>query len=173
MQCFTEYTRQVVTFTCHPNHKNEGPWYDYGMFAWEQESTTKSGKPKHKGTHDWNKEVFEVPVTTEEFNRTNNVTLIPGKIMSFVSDHKGDMFAIVHLCLENSVKISVLTYRWQLEYAGDKPVPASYKPYNCAVNAQNLTPIYCAVSVDTLQKHCLMLPYQEMGKSRFLMQVVD
>ena len=69
--------------------------------------------------------------------------------------------------------MSVLTYRWQLEYLKDKPVTASYKPHECGIDASKLTPVYCAVSVDTLQKHCLMIPYDTNEKSRFLMQVVD
>ena len=69
--------------------------------------------------------------------------------------------------------MSVLTYRWQLEYKNDAPVLARYKPHECLVDTSQLTPIYRAVSVDTLQKHCLMIPYCGMNKSRFLKQVID
>src|SRR6476620_687685 len=35
VQGLTEYTRQGITFRCHPNYRNEGPWYVYAMVAWE------------------------------------------------------------------------------------------------------------------------------------------
>ena len=35
VQGLTEYTRQGITFRCHPNYRNEGLWYDYAMFAWK------------------------------------------------------------------------------------------------------------------------------------------
>src|SRR6478735_153862 len=99
--------------------------------------------------------------------------LIPAKIQCFIEDHNGNLFAIIHSCLENCSKMSVLTYRWQLEFTKDKPVAASFKPHECAIDTSKLTPIYRSVSVDTLQKHCLMIPYDATGQGRFLMQVVD
>src|SRR5688572_20730554 len=53
--CFTEYTRQEITFRCHPNYKNKEPWYDYGLFAWGQKAAIKSSKAEHRGATDWNK----------------------------------------------------------------------------------------------------------------------
>lgn len=69
--------------------------------------------------------------------------------------------------------MSVLTYQWQLEYEEDKPMSTKLSPYECSVDASKLTPVYHGVSVDTLQKHCLMILYLGMDKSRILMQVID
>jgi hypothetical protein len=173
VQGFTEYTRQGVTFRCHPNYRNEGPWYDYAMFAWEQPLSSKISKSSSKGKTDWNKEVLHQPVITENSIPTNDVLLIPAKILCFVEDHNKNMHAIIHSCLENSSKMSVLTYRWQLEYLQDQPVSASFKPHECDIDTTKLTPVYRSVSVDTLQKHCLMMPYLGRCKSRFLMHIVD
>ena len=74
---------------------------------------------------------------------------------------------------EDKEKMSVLTYRWQLEYEGDNVIKQNIHPSECLIDATKLTPIFHAVSVDTLQKHCLMLPYDNKKKSCFLMQVID
>ena len=168
----TEYTRQQIIFRCHPNYRNEGLWYDYAMFAWEQPTNPKYINSGAKAKPDWNKEVLYQGVTTESSLLTNDVILIPAKIHCFVEDQHGQLFAIIHSCLENSSKMSVLTYRWQLEFVKDKPVTASFKPHDCRIDTTELTPVYWSVSVDTLQKHCLMIPYKSDAKSRFMMQVV-
>ena len=173
IQGFTEYTRQHLTFRCHPNYRNEGQWYDYAMVAWEQPLNSNKAKSSRKSQPDWNKEVLHQPVVTKNKLLTCDVLLIPAKILCFVEDHNGKMLAIIHLCLNNYSKMSVLTYRWQLEYSNYKQVSASFKPHECKIDASMLNPVYCSVSVDTLQKHCLMIPYKEMSKSCFLMQVVD
>ena len=173
VQGFTEYTRQGVIFRCHPNYRNEGPWSDYAMFAWEQPLNTKIAKSRGKGNIDWNKEVLHQPVANENSIPINEVSFIPAKILCFVEDHNKNMHAIIHSCLDNCSKMSVLTYRWQLEYLNDQPVSASFRPHNCDIDATMLTPVYCSVSVDTLQKHCLMMPYNGLGTSHFLMQIVD
>ena len=154
----TEYTRQWIIFRCHPNYRNEGAWYDYAMFAWEQPTNSKNTKTNAKAQIDWNKEVLHQGVTTENSLITNDVILIPAKIQCFVENQHGKMFAIIHSYLENSSKMSVLTYRWQLEYMKDKPVTASFRPHDCIIDTAKLTPTYWSLSLDTLQKDCLMIP---------------
>ena len=112
------------------------------MFAWEQHSSSKDAKSNSKGQPDWNKELLHQPVATENSLLTNDVMLIPAKIQCFIEDHNGNLFAIIHSCLENYSKMSVLTYRWQLEFEKDKPVTASFKPHECAIDTSKLTPIY-------------------------------
>ena len=112
-------------------------------------------------------------MATAGANTTKDVALIPAKIKCFVKDQNDDMLAIIHSCIENCAKMSVLTYRWQLEYKNDKPVSSRFKPNACSIDASTLTPVYRAVSVDTLQKHCLMIPYNAMSKSCFSMQIID
>ena len=76
VQGFTEYTRQGVIFRCHPIYRNEGPWSDYAMFAWEQPSHTKIAKSRGKGNIDWNKEVLHQPVANENSIPINEVSFI-------------------------------------------------------------------------------------------------
>ena len=73
----TEYTRQKITFRCHPNYRNEGPWYDYALFAWEQPSTGKHAQAKKTSAPDWNKEVLNNPVLTVKESKTSDMSLIP------------------------------------------------------------------------------------------------
>ena len=86
VQGMTEYTRQGITFRCHPNYRSEGPWYDYAMFAWEQPLDSKKAKSSSKGKMDWNKEVHHQPVATQNSDSTNDVILIPAKILCFVEN---------------------------------------------------------------------------------------
>lgn len=110
---------------------------------------------------------------TQERETTSNVMLIPAKLLCIVQDDNGNYFAVIHSCHEHFVKMSVLTYRWQLEYEGVNVVKQMFHPHECIVDASELTPVYHAVSVDTIQQHCLMIPYGDNGKSQFLMQVID
>src|SRR5687768_11468770 len=89
----TEYTRQRIIFRCHANYRNEGPWYNYAMFAWEQPANSKNTKSGGKAKLDWNKEVLHQDVTTESSLLTTDVILIPVKIPCFVEDQHGKMFA--------------------------------------------------------------------------------
>ena len=173
LRCHTEYTRQGITFRCHPNYKNEGSWYDYVLVAWENPSNAKDSKSKTKSQLDTYEEVLEVPVVTHEQETTSNVLLIPAKILCFVQDSNDNYFAVIHSCHDFCAKMSVLTYRWQLEYEGDQVVRQKFHPHEHVVDTSELNPIYWAVSVDTLQKHCLMIPYDSKGQSKFLMQVID
>ena len=122
---------------------------------------------------DCNEDTLDEPVITQEKGKTSNVLLIPAKIVCFVQDSSNKIFAIVHSCHEYCAKMSVLTYRWQLEYEEYTVVRHKIHPKDCLADASELTPIYHAVSVDTIQKHCLMIPYDSKNRSPFLMQVVD
>ena len=81
------------------------------MFAWEQSLSSNDAKSKKKGEPDWNKEVLQQPVATENSLHTSDVQLIPAKILCFVEDYYGNMFALKQSCLDNCSKMSVLTYR--------------------------------------------------------------
>ncbi len=171
--CHTEYSRQDVTFRCHPNYKNEGAWYDYVLVAWDNPNNKKYSTSRRKTSLDCNEEFLDVPVITQEKETSSNVLLIPAKLLCFVQDDNDNYFAVVHLCHEHFVKMSVLTYRWQLEYEETKVATQMFHPHECNVDASELTPIYHAVSVNSIQQHCLMLPYDTKGKSQFMMQVID
>ena len=80
------------------------------------------------------------------------------------------MMAIIHSCLDNKEKSSVLTYKWELEYE-EIQRKTLQKRKKEPDDTSNLTPVYHIVSVDTIQKHCLVMPMH--SPSRYVMQVVD
>ena len=81
------------------------------------------------------------------------------------------MNVIIHSCLDHREKESVLTYKWELEYEEEKKKSLK-STRNCTLDdTSKLSPVYHSVSVDTIQKHCLMIPMHTT--SRFLLQVVD
>ena len=81
------------------------------------------------------------------------------------------MEAIIHSSLSFSQTKSVLTYQWQLEYVKNQKNYKKLSPYDNNDNATLCTPVYHKVSVDTLQKNILMIPYHPNNK--FLMEVID
>ena len=64
-------------------------------------------------------------------------------------------------------KMSVLTYRWQLE----KTLQRQYKQVNAhhdnRICNMELLPIFQKISIDNVQKHCLIVPFEE--NSHFIM----
>ena len=81
------------------------------------------------------------------------------------------MNVTIHSCLGHKEKLSVLNYQWELEYGEDKTNYLKSTPNSTLDDTTKLTPVYHNVSVDTIQKHCLMIPMH--ATSRFLIQVVD
>jgi len=65
----------------------------------------------------------------------------------------------------------VLTYRWQLEYQNIKISRHQNEQYQDIDNSLKLIPVYHKVSIESLQKHCLMIPFET--KSQFWMEVID
>ena len=67
--------------------------------------------------------------------------------------------------------MSVLTYRWQLE----NTIQKQYKQVNAHHDNQicdmDLMPKFHKISIDSIQQHCLILPYEE--NSQFIMQLMN
>lgn len=165
---FTEYTRDNMTFRAHPDYKKEGAWNDHALVAWTV-ATTETNACRLCAEHDDNTpDHVEVPSND---GGTSMAMLIPAKIMCFVEDQHNDRYAIIHSCLQHHKRMSVLTYRWQLEYMQDYKHTAMNAQYLPQDNTIGMTPVYHKVSVDTLHKHCLMLPYDQI--SNFLMEITD
>ena len=139
----------------------------YGMNLTDT-SYAYNAKKAHK---DCGEEQLFVPVMTEEAAEANDTMLIPAKIMCFVRDQNDDLYAVIHSCHEYHIRASVLTYRWQFEYAGEKQAERKLSPFDSKDDISDLKPVYHAVSVEALQKHCLIIPFHK--KSRFVMQVID
>ena len=58
-----------------------------------------------------------------------------------------------------------------MEYENIKETRHSNAQYNVLENSSELTPVYNKVSVDSIQKHCLIVPYKE--NSQFVMEIID
>jgi hypothetical protein len=109
---FTEYHRNNTIFRAHPNYRNEKPWYDYVMLAWEDDSSTQTSDDSSMQDDDSSlatASVLQNSVQLENMNVTKKVNLVPAKIMGFVENDEGSIDAIVHSCHEGSRKLSVLT----------------------------------------------------------------
>ena len=166
IECCTEYCRENVVFRCHPNFRDLGEWYDYALIAWNRPAI------KSKYRNDTIQEHLDEPVMNEDEEETDDVDLVPAKLMCFVTTPDKQMYALIHSCQTRSKKASVLTYQWRLEYEEDsekKDHPS--EPHNMKDDATKWTPSYRSVSVDTLQKHCLMIPCHE--NSKFVLQVIE
>jgi len=163
---YTEYCREGITFRAHPNYRNEGPWYDYVLIAWNQQTAD-----NHTSDNDSMQETLDMPLKTDDHEEIDNIVLIPAKVLCFIKGLNNEISAIVHSCLQSTKKKSVLTYQWQLEYKENQKSTGKCSPYDEDNNASNLTPIYHIVSVNTFQKNVLMIPYH--NKSKFLMEIID
>ena len=163
---FTEYCREKVTFRAHPNYRNEGPWYDYVLIAWNQQNAV-----NQYSDNDSMQETLDMPVKTDDHESTSNAVLIPAKVLCFIKGNDNEIMAIIHSCLQTTKKKSVLTYQWQLEYKENQNSDGKQTPYDDSDNASKLTPIYHIVSVDTFQKNVLMIPNHR--ESQFLMEIID
>ena len=129
-------------------------------------------------------------VELENNANTRTVDLVPAQLLCFVQYEDQPYQALVHSCYSGSTKVSVLTNRWRLEYktgtqdgleqeamenydADDSDYEDDIEPpqYREEDDARMSTPLLRFVSVDIIEKHCLMIPYHK--KSRYLMQVIE
>jgi hypothetical protein len=132
-------------------------------------------------------------------NRTTKyVQRIPAKLLCFLVYPDGTQCIMIHSCGKMSWPESVLTTRWRWEYKEDsntttddedsigdrdsdpegsdgnfdnEDVGRELPQYRDADNSNNLTPLLRIVTVDVLEKHCLMIPYHK--KSKYMMHVID
>ena len=58
-----------------------------------------------------------------------------------------------------------------MEYANVHALKDIQAQYNENGNAFNLQPIYHKVSVESIHKHCLIIPYS--NESHFVMEIID
>ena len=65
----------------------------------------------------------------------------------------------------------VLSYRWQLEYSNVKEIRHKNTQYDDIDSNVALLPVYHKVSIESIQKHCLIIPYE--NKSQFVMEIID
>jgi len=164
----TEYSCNGMKYRADPCYKNEMPWYDWVLIAWN------SPKLNHilLSNHDSCPDYVELPnMHNDNDNTSTFATLIPAQLICIIQEESGEVFAIVHSCLQYRKKISVLTYRWQLEYRNIKICRNSDEHYLEIDKTLELIPVYHKVSIDSIQKHCLMIPFE--SDSQYWMEVIE
>ena len=65
--------------------------------------------------------------------------------------------------------MSVLAYRWQMENTIQKQYKQVNAHHDKCIYDINLKPKYHRISIDSIQQHCLIIPYEE--NSQFIMQI--
>jgi hypothetical protein len=138
--------------------------------------------------------VLQEPVQLENRNQSTHVLLVPAKLLCFVHCVNQALHVLVHSCHNVSATHTVLINRWRLEYVNDTDVELDFQKipteeeeeddayaeennqvtppqYQEGDDTRELVPQYRMVSVDAIEKHCLMIPYHK--NSKFLMQVID
>jgi len=164
----TEYKHQNMTFRAHPCYKNDTAWYDWVLIAWNipyvEYLTSKA--------QDDSPDYVELPNYAQKTDdEKQTAMLIPAKLICIIQDEQNETFAIVHSCLQLCKKVSVLSYRWQMEYENVKAIRSTNAQYVDMVRSKELTPVYHKVSIESIQKHCLIVPYKE--DSQFVMEIID
>jgi hypothetical protein len=94
----TEYTFNEMTFRAHPCYKNDTPWFDWVMIAWNIPIIINQSKRKDEDSPDY----VELPNTGPNADKTcNTAMLIPAKLICIIKDELDETFAIVHSCLQH------------------------------------------------------------------------
>ena len=61
-------------------------------------------------------ELLHQDVYSDNEIESKNIKLIPAKVISFIKKQNNEMNVIIHSCLDNAKKISVLSFQWELEF---------------------------------------------------------
>ena len=101
--------------------------------------------------------------------RKEKAMLVPAKLVTFIETDNNETSALIHSCWQYCKKVLVITYQWQLECANVKINKQGNIQYTENVLGTNLVPVYHKVSIDCIQKHCLILPYEE--NSQYVMEI--
>ena len=151
-----------------PNTKNESPWFDWVLIAWTMSSPIPQIDTNQNNAPDC------ITLSYKDTNAkkvTSKAMLIPAKLICIIEDKLGNISAIVQSCMKTRKKMSVLTYRWQLEYKNVRESKQANAQYNIGADLNDLSPVYHRVSVDCIHNHCLIVPYHK--NSHFVMEIID
>ena len=97
----TEYTHNKATYRAHPLYKNEGPWFDWVLNAWNMPTKNKASTKRDDDSPD------HVDLLTTHVNgdvECNLAMLIPAKLICIIKDESYELFAIVHSCHQHRKK---------------------------------------------------------------------
>jgi hypothetical protein len=165
---YTEYNRSGKVFRAHPNYRKEGPWYDFAIIAWDKEDD----RVDHISiSSESGPEMLTQQVLNSDNIAVANVDLVPARILGFIEDTDNELYVIIHSCYGKCKKESVLTRRWLLEFEEDEnTMNSNLKPGSPADDMATKTPLIRCVTVDCLERHCLMIPFHET--SHFLLELL-
>ena len=76
---YTEYRRENFIFRFHPYDRNEGPWFDYVLIAWDQEEQESECSDEDS----MDNKLYE-PISMENNLRSSNIKVIPAKMICFI-----------------------------------------------------------------------------------------
>ena len=157
-----------MIYRVHPCYKNDTPWFDWVLIAWNIPYKEYLSSSINNDSPDY----VELSNSEENTNdEKQTAMLIPAKLICIIEDEQNDVYAIVHSCLQHCRKVSVLSFRWQMEYENVKAARAPNAQYIEMESSLELAPVYHKVSIDSIQKHCLIIPYKE--DSQFVMEIID
>ena len=84
--------------------------------------------------------------------------LVPSELRQFFKfENSSTLYCIVHSCEYEFKQHSVLSVLWKKEYIENR-------------NATTKEPLYCVIKCNSIDSHCLMLPYQQ--GSEYVLQVM-
>lgn len=164
----TEYTTKGVTYRAHPCYKNGLAWFDWVLIVWDIPTRTNLSESKNDDCPDY---VLLPNHDNENEHNPKSALLIPAKLICIIKDDSNNIYAIVHSCLQFCKKVSVLTYCWQMENEDAKIIRESQAQYIDEIISSQMNPIYHKVCIESIQKHCLIVPYAQ--HSPFVMEIID
>ena len=133
---YTEYKRHGHTFRAHPKYQagKQSPWYDWAMFRWRKEQ--RAGR-RNRSTYAVDVAYMDGDVDQDMYDYA------PAKILGFVKVGNA-LSCIVRPCGISYTKSSVFSTKWSLAFwdRGGK------------------NPMINVVSVDSIVRHCLMIPIE-------------
>jgi hypothetical protein len=144
----TEYSYKKMTIRAHPCYKNETPWFDWVMIAWNIPYVEYLSSKLNDDSPDYI-ELSNIEESTD--NEKSTAMLIPAKIICIIQEEQNEAYAIIHSCFQVCKKVSVLSYCWQMEYENAQASRASNAQYVIMDSSIDLTPIYHKVSIDNIQ----------------------
>ena len=148
-----------LTFRCHPNFRNEGPWYDWAIVDFEPGSTH-----------------FEMSDSKGTKRKTSQYPYhcVPSKILAFCTHPQTKkIMALVHACkfrtnVSDTVHDSVLLEHWELDYEAhdrmeqftDFVVGKDGKEHLSTKRkkrARYLSPRLCWIALESIVARCLVV----------------
>ena len=135
----TEFHHDGETYRGHPNFRDNGPWYDWAMFLWDNDV----GATQITWTSD------PCPHYGHSIDKNESVHYAPGQIYGFLEWENGDIEAIVWSCDYRNTKSSVFTTTWTRGY------------FYCP--GQQKIPMIILTSTKSLVRICCVIPFDELG----------